>query len=270
MGDSDHPKDLRVTPPPRLDTSSTRKGGRTVANIDVEKLHDTLDKMASTINKSAKHTEQIPDIKKKVEATSDKVIELNTKMGVTTERITKIEDKVDKGHDCYQIDVIAELKDTQREASQKIEKDVQKGIEQEGKIASLLKETSETEADVEDMKKAPRRMFYGLLGIIATIVTGALGAAWFLAELSKDVEFERTQRADQIKRIETQIQAVAQKADPAPVKQVLENIEDEIEESNGHEERYNSLCDGMPRHEKRFMKSTLIKRGKAIPTSCLE
>jgi hypothetical protein len=261
--------DIRVTPPPRLDRPSSGKG-EPVTDVDVEKLHETINKIASAVNASAKHTEQIPDIKKKVDSTSDKVVALDTKMDGVTERVTKVENKVDKGHDCFQVDVIAELKDNHREASQKIEMDVQKGIEQRAKLEALSKEHASTEADVEDIKKAPRRMFFGLLGVIVTIVSGALGASWFLAELQKDVEFEREQRTEQFKRIETQIKAVGSKADTTTVKQTLADIEDEIEESNGHEQRYNALCDGMQRHEKRFMKTTLQKRGKTIPASCLE
>lgn len=237
---------------------------------DLKQLHDTISKMASAVNRSARHTEQIPEIKKKVESTSEKVIQLDTKFEAERERVTKIENKVEGGHDCYQVDVIAEVKDAQREASQKIEKDVQKGIEQEGKIAALVKEQSETEADVADIKKAPRRMFYGLLGVILTIVTGAGGAIWFLAQLESDVEHEREQRVEQFKRIETQIKQVAQKADPTPVKQALSDLSDDLEEANGHEEEFNRMCDGMGRYEKRFLKTSFSKRGKRVPASCLE
>jgi len=256
--------DLRVTPPPR----SARKGDR-VTDTDVAELQRSIEKIASAVNKSAKHTEQIPEIKAKVDSTSDKVIQLDTKMSVTTERITKIEDKVDRGHDCYQVDVIAEVKDAQREASQKIETDIQKGIEQRGKLDSVIKDQSQTEADVQDIRKAPRRMFYGLMGILVTVIVGAGGAVWFLAELSKDVEFERTQRVQQNKQLVESIKAVGTKADTAPVQRALENLEEELEESNGHELEFNQLCEGMPRHEKRTVKSVLQRRNKRVPTSCM-
>ena len=113
-------------------------------------------------------------------------------------------------------------------------------------------------------------MFYGLLGVIMTIVAGGLSAAWFLAQLERNVAHEQEQRVEQFKRIESQIKSAASKSNTAPVTKALENLEDEIETSNGHEEAYNSLCDGMPRHERRFMKTTLTKRQKRVPTSCLE
>lgn len=238
--------------------------------VDVDRLWQTIDKMARVVNKSAGHTEQIPEIKKKVESTSDKVVVLGTKMDGTIERVTKIENKVDRGHDCFQVDVIAEVKDNQREVSQKIDLDVQKGIEYREKLAGLLKEHSQVEADVQDIKKAPRRMFYGLLGVIVVLISGGLSAAWFLAKLESNVTHESEQRVEQFDRIEAQIVSVGTKSDMAPVKQALAELEEEIETSNGHAEAYNHLCSGMTRYEKRFMKSALTRRGRRIPPTCSE
>lgn len=256
--------DLRVTPPPR----PTRKG-EALADVDVEKLWESIDKISSAVNKSAKHTEQIPEIKKKVDSTSDKVVALDTKMDAVTGRVTKVEDKVDRGHDCFQVDVIAELKDGQREASQKIEKDVQKGIKQAGEIAILKKDTSEVEADVSDIKKAPRRMFYGLVGLIVTVILLGLAGYRFVIEMRKDVEFERTQRTEQFKRLEGQVKAVGQKADTTPIKNEIDQLERAVKVSNGHEEEYNRLCDTMSSPEKRQFRGVLMRRGKRIPRSCM-
>jgi hypothetical protein len=260
--------DLRVSPPPRLDKLSIRSEG--AMSVDIEKLQNSLEKMASTINRSASHTERIPEIQKKVESTVEKVVTLVTKMDVTTERLTKIEDRVDRGHECFQVDVISELKDSQRESSQKIETDVRKGIEQQAQIAAIIRDQSQTETDVADIKKAPRRMFYGLVSIVITILIGAGGAVWFLAELGKDVEHEQEQRVEQFKRIETQIKVVATKADTAPMRTAIEGLEAEIETSNGHRQAYDDLCQDMPRHEKRFMRRTLAARGRSLPVSCQE
>ena len=260
------PRDkLRVTPPPR-----PKRSANVSAEVDVERLWETIDKMASAVNKSARHTEQLPDIKKKVEATSDTVVALGVKMDATTERVTKIESKVDRGHDCFQIDVISELKDNQREASQKIDKDVQEGIAHAGQLAAVVKDQSQTEADVQDIKKAPRRMFYGLIGVIAVLISGGLSAAWFLAKLETNVAHEQEARVEQFKRIEVQMEVVARQSDSTPLKLALEDLEEEIEESNGHAEEYNRLCDDMAQHEKRFMKRALLRRGTRIPASCLE
>jgi len=241
-----------------------------VANVDIDKLQESLEKMASTINRSARHTEKIPELKKKVEETTTKVVELSTEMRGMNERVTKVEGKVDEGHACQIPDTIESLKQSQRETSQKIETDVQHGIKQSGEINLLKKDAAAIGTDIDEIKKAPRRMFYGLVGIVFTILTGAGGAIWFLAELSKDVEFERTQRTEQFDRIEKHIKVVGRRADPTPIRQDIDALERTIEVSNGHEQEYGELCVGMPPYEKRVFKNSLIRRGKRIPISCLE
>lgn len=266
MGDDT--KDLMVTPPPRPRRYSTKRGSVVPAS-DIIKLHESISKVASAVNRSARHTEQIPEIKKRVESTSDKVVALDTKMESMTDRVTRVEDKVDQGHDCYQAVIIEEIKTNQRESSQKIELDVQKGIKQSGEIAILRAGTSSLQEDLADIKRTPRRMFFGLIGVIVTIAISAGGAVWFLAQLENDVRHEREQRVGQFKRIEVQIKTIAKNADPAPVKKALKSLEEEIESSNGHEKRYDQMCEEMSRVEKRFIKKTLAKRRRRVPLSCL-
>lgn len=256
--------DLGVTPPPRLN----RESG--AFDVDAQKLWESLDKMASAVNRSARHTEQIPEIKRKVNSTGDKVVELDTKMMAVTHRLTRVEDKVDEGHSCQKEEIISEIRENQREVSQKMELDVQKGVRQSGEISALREGQSTIIGDVQDIKRAPQRMFYGLIGIVVTVLLGAGGAIWFLAELNKDVEFERTQRTQEFKRIESQIKSVGERSDNTPVKLAIEELEVEIEESGGQEKRYDSLCEGMMYHERRYMKKTLMKRGRRIPESCMQ
>lgn len=231
MKDTPRPKnlDVRVTPPPR------KLVGERMSQVDIDQLNETINKIASAVNRSATNTERIPEIQKKVEATSDRVIELNMEVKGMGHRVTKIERKVDEGHACQQAEIIYELKDSQREVSKKIETDVQHGIRQAGEIVLLQKEISGTVADVEDIKKTPRRMFYGLAGMALTVLIGSGGALWFLAELRKDVQHEREQRTEQISRIEKQITKVATHADPAPVKQEIQTLAKAVRASNGHE-----------------------------------
>lgn len=254
--------DLRVTPPPRPDRDSGE-----MMSVDVEKLWKSIDKMASTINRSARHTEQIPDIKRKVEDTSVKVVELDTKMTTANTRITRVEDKVDEGYSCQKEDIISEIKENQREASQKIEHDVQKGVKQSGEIATLRKSQTSLETDVDDIKKVPRKLFFSF---IVTLLTLGGGGIWFLAELSNAVEHERELRQEQFKRIETQIESVGNKSDNAPVQNAIAKLEDEIEETGIREKQYNGLCKDMTYYERKFVRTTLKRQNKSIPVSCLE
>ena len=264
MKDTPRPKnlDVRVTPPPR------KLVGERMSQVDIDQLNETINKIASAVNRSATNTERIPEIQRKVEATSNRVIELNIEVKGMRDRVTTIERKVDEGHACQQAEIISELKESQREAGKKIETDVQHGIRQAGEIALLQKEASGTVADVEDIKKAPRRMFYGFIGITLTVLMGAGGALWFLAELRKDVQHEREQRREQISRIEKQITTVAVRTDPTPVKREIATLTKAVVISNGHEEEFNELCIGMSPQDKQFMRNTLTKRSKRVPQSC--
>lgn len=263
---ANRPKDyLGVTPPPRPSRDSSSG-----VDVDVEKLWKSLDKMASVINRSARHTEQIPDIKRKVEDTGTKVVELDTKMTVATERISRVETKVDDGHSCQKEEIISEIKENQRDTSQKIDIDVQKGVRRSSEIASIRSEQEQIGVDLQDIKQSPRRMFYGLIGIVITILMGSGGALWFLAELNKDVEFERTQREQQLRRIESSMKTLGDRADPTPVKLALEDLEDELEESSGSAEEYNALCKGMLSQERRVLRKVFTRRNKRVPVSCLQ
>lgn len=257
--------DLRVTPPPR----HNRESG-VMMSVDAEKLWKSIDKMASTINKSARHTEQIPDIKRKVEATGIKVVELDTKMSITNERINKVENKVDIGHQCQKEMVISEIKEHQRDSSQKIESDIQRSVKHSGEIRTIKEDQKDVEVDLENIKKFPRQIFYGLLGIIVTIITSIGGAVWFLAELNKDVEYEREQRTTQFQRIEKQLGTLTIKADQTPVHREIKILTNAVKTSSEQENEYNKLCINMTNYEKRVTKELLQKNKHQIPISCLE
>lgn len=212
----------------------------------------------------------LQEMKPQVGETNKAVVELKTEMKGMGTRLTKVEDKVDRGHGCLNVDVIAELKTNDREQSQKIETDIQKGIERGAVIKGLTKEAASLEADVEDIKKAPRRMLYGLLGIIITLVGGAGTIVWFLSGLNTEVRFEREQRTEQFKMVKAQIEAVGDVADVAPVRADISELNKAVKVSNGHEEEYNEICLEMPRYMKRFVKTEFLKKGKRIPMSCLE
>jgi hypothetical protein len=268
MGDGRYPKDLTVTPPPH--PISLSKRGTKAQDAYLEKLFETVRKVAICVNASAEHTKQIPSINEKVNKTSLKVVQLDTKLEEMGKRVERIDTKVDGGHDCFQVENITELKESLLRTDLKLTEGNTVGVRNAASLKSLKEVQAATKSDVEDIKKSPRRMFYGLLGVILAIAGAGSSAVWFLAALQKDVEFERTQRVEQFKRIESNIKAVGVQVDSAPIKIGLKALERAVKSSNGHEEAYNSLCVDMRNYEKRFVRETLIKRGRVMPLSCVE
>ena len=250
------PPDLLLTPIPSSD--------------DLREMDESIRKISAAVNKSARHTERIPEIQRKVEGTSSKVIELGVKLENIGERVTKAETKIDQGHDCVQVDVIGEIREVQKDTTKKIEIDAREGIEHRARIDRLSSISDSIETDVEEIKKAPRKLFTALIGILITVLSGIGGGIWFLAELNKDVEFERARREEQYKGIEKQLTGIGVKVDPAPISSDIKRLEDTVKASSKSAKEFNNLCDNMNYSEKRVIRVTLHKRDKKIPMSCLE
>lgn len=255
MPKSSLPPDLQLTPIP--------------ISVDLKEMDASIRKIADAVNKSARHTERIPNMERKVEVAGTKVVELGVKMETMGERVTRVEDKIDKGHECVQVEIIGELKAGHREASQKIELDARQGVEHREKLERLSSASSLLVSEVEEIKKAPRRLFYGLLGAVLVVLSGAGGAVWFLAELSKDVEHERVQRADQFSRIERELKGISTvRVNTSEMKQGMIHLEKAVGRSSEQEVEYRRLCEDMTTGERRMMRRLLIKRGKRVPSSC--
>lgn len=249
MGKDSYP----LTPPPRD------------VEVDAERLWDTLNKITSAVNKSARHTAQIPDVQKKMDSMGVKVVELKTEMHGMGDRVSRMEKKVDRPHDCYQVDVIAEVKDKQRDASGRIRADGSKLIEASTKLDGISDDVANLNKEIEAVREGPRRLLYGLLGIIFTIITSVGGLLWFLAELGKDVEFERVQRTEQLKRIENQ-----SKREYKAIRHNIDELTQSVRVSVAREEDFDLMCKGMRSGEKRLLRVTLNRRGRPVPSSCLE
>lgn len=238
------------------------------SDIDSTQITRALDKLINTVNKSAWHIEKIPDIQEKIEVTGSKIVELDIKMGSVWDRISKVESKVDDRHRCEKKSSIDDLKTRQRQTEEKIMAKLGEGAAHRAQIDSMSRMITDTEADVEEIKRAPRKMLYTLIALIATLLTGSGGAVWFLAELTKDVEFERVQRTEQFDRIEKRIKEVGKKYDTTPVRAAIKSLEEEIEASDNREKVYDDLCKGMTMNERKLLRLTLKRRDKRIPTSC--
>lgn len=242
-----------MTPPPRD------------VDADSEKLWDTLNKITNAVNKSAQHTAKLPDIQKKMESMGVKVVELGVEMRGMGDRVSKMEKKVDRPHDCYQVDSISEVKDRQKDASSRMRAESTSLAETKAKLDATAEDVSNLTGEIEIIRAGPRRMFYGLIGMIFTVLTSVGGLLWFLAELSKDVEFERVQRTEQLKRLEEH-----NKQGASAIRRDIDELSRAVKVSVAREEDFDLLCEGMRSSDKRILRTNLNRRGKPVPTSCLE
>lgn len=231
--------------------------------VNSDELWKALNKITRAVNNSAINTAKIPDIQRKVDSMGSKVVELSTEMRGMGVRVSRMEDKVDKPHDCYQVDVIAEVKDKQREASGRVRADSLQTAESRTRLEAAVTDLANLTGEVEIIKAAPRRMFYGLIGVMLTIISSVGGLLWFLAELNKDVEFERVQRVEQFQRLERQ-NASGAKA----IRQDIDDLSRTVQVSVETDEEFDRMCLGMSSSEKRLLRVTLKRRRKRVPVSC--
>jgi hypothetical protein len=220
---------------------------------------------------------RVPQIEEKIDDVVERVIRFEEKSQVNKESVEKLEKRVQeesgRPYECSQLATIKELRDGQKETAVKLELEVQENVGQAAKLDTVVKDISSVETDVTEIKRVPQRMFYGLIGVIITILVGAGGSVWFLAELNKDVEFERTRRAEQYKQIEVQIRSVASKAGTRAAPRLEKQmITDALQAavSAGSDSEYNAMCRSMSLREKRVLHAMLIRQGKRVPTSCLD
>lgn len=249
MGKDTYP----VTPPPHS------------VKDDNDKLWETLNRITHAVNKSAQHTAKLPDIQKKVESMGVSVVEVRAEMRGMGNRVSRIEEKVDKPHVCYQVDSISEVKGRQRDASSRMRVETAALTETKTKLDATVEDVANLTGEIEIIRAGPRRMFYGLIGVILSILMSVGGLVWFLAELNKDVEFERVQRTQEFKRLEAHRENGAK-----AIRRDIDELSRAVKVSVAREEDFDLLCEGMRSSEKRVFRTTLQRRRKPVPPSCIE
>lgn len=236
---------------------------------DMPGMFRKTEKMSRMLVRMEAPIARIPAIEGKLDSAVERITRVEEKTAGNTSKVSAIEQRVadsTKPHGCSHDNTIKELRIDSKSASNRLEQGARVGVEHSTKIDGLEKTVSDVEMNIADIKQSPRRMLYGMAGIILTLLTTAGGAVWFLAELGKDVEFEREQRTI----IQEQVKSMAKRADHGPVLKRLESLEKGMNITQEWEEGYNQLCKGMTRQERRFMKNMLRRREKAVPNSCLE
>jgi len=264
-----------VTPTPDRGPESYEFEEQEVSKVtDMVSLFKKIEKVDRVLARMAGPVSQIPEVRDQVEETVTRVTRVEEKLESSKERISELDSKVqsvvEKPHSCYQVGALSEMKDVQREVVQKVDKDMFEGVKMKTKLESLEKNVSTTSADIDEVKRTPQKLFYSVIGVIVTLAASAGGAVWFLAELNKDVEFERSQRTEQINRIETQIKDIGYKNNLEPVRVGMEKLEKDINMFKTNTKSFNELCDGMSKLDKSSMRNILRKRRRLIPISCLE
>lgn len=190
-----------------------------------------------------------------------------TQLDSTNERITRIEDRVDQGHDCRQGNNIKRIEKSIDVIEEEIKRDIRAGIKHGGRLETVENSVNKQEARSRNSWILAISMFMGLLG-------SGIGVVYGYGTLQTNVANDRTVNAAQHKIFTKSIESAnkrvedSQSRNTKQIESQIHSLRVELASSNGHAERYESVCEGMRSYEKRVQRNLMSKHGRRVPESC--
>jgi len=255
---------LTVTPPkgsdlrvPDAESFAAHEGTPVVnrqelAWDEIAQMSKHLRRLVRATNNQAKYVEKIPDLQEDVQASKksadralQKVDILDTK--VTTEmkgldrRVEKVEER---GHDCAQVAVIADLRDASLETRRKVETSVVEGIKTRERLNTAQDDLVAVDKEVKRFSNARRSFVMGLIGLIIFGLSSVGSLIWFLSALDTQVATEQRERRDSYARLEMQLGKMSKTANTAPVQREIRTLTKAVQKANGHETT-EEFCSGL-------------------------
>jgi hypothetical protein len=140
----------------------------------------------------------LQQIKVTLSSYNDSLIELNTTMITIDGRVDRVEKYVDKGHDCYQVDMISNVYEGNKQIAATMNDYLGSSIKVEEKIKHI-------EHDV-GVIKGNRKWLVGVIITLLVPILGSIGSAiWLAATLNTKVEAQEEIRRQQLDRVENSI-----------------------------------------------------------------
>lgn len=246
------PSDLKV---PDSDTFTEQEGTPIVnkeelAWREIGQMSKHLRGLVRATNNQAEYVKQIPEIKSDVKAVrfaakeakeaaakANQTIEVvHTKLGTQMDNIDRRVGKVeDRGHDCAQVAIITELRESSLETRRKVETDIQEGVKTRERLDNTRNDLEAVDKEVKSFSTARRNFFLSLIGVGVFLISTVGSLIWFLSSLDAQVGHEQRERQESYNRLEQQLTKMGKVADTQPVQEKLSNLTKAVRASNGHE-----------------------------------
>lgn len=212
------PPERKVPNLPRLTDDTDREEITKI--IDTSGMYRKLEKLDGLMQKTSRFVSEIPEVKDKVNATGDKVIELKAQIGGLDTRVIGLERRMERPHDCYQIDIISRLSEREKQSSATLEESVLGDIKVAEKINYI-------ERDVTDIKGSKKWLIGVMVGLLFPVL-GSIGSAiWLAASLSEKVEAQEQLQRQGINQVKSAVVSSSQRHAEA-----LQTLDKQIELSN--------------------------------------
>ena len=221
------------------------------------------------------------DTSKKAQCASDSALAASIRINEQGIRITSIETSIRAGHNCVNVNRLERIECDVDKIEEKLEKDVQKGIKQLGAIEAtetaimtVNDRINKTNKRLDDDSNKYRNSWILAISMFVGFIATIVGAVYGYGELNTNVANDRRTNVEQHKVMTTAIEksnAQVSKVQSDTAKNVenqLRNLRLELAASNGHEQRYETLCIGMSSHNKHQQRILFDSNNRRIPESC--
>lgn len=271
------PKDdsgrFTVTPPPsKFPSAFPEEGTPVVTNEqlawrEISNISKNISGLVRATNNQARYVKQIPEIKMDVKRARDEAAQahqtvnlidtkLSTELKNMDRRVVRVEDRA---HDCSQVAIITELRETSLDTRRKVEEGRRDDARTEERLASAQNGLDEVGSRLEAFMRARRGLFVALLSLLVFGLSSVGSLVWFLSGINAEVEAEQRERRESYKRLEDRLEKVGEAADTASVRRDIETLTKVVEEV-WEDEAAERFCAALSESAVRVVKRTVPRK----------
>lgn len=164
--------------------------------------------MTAQLNQIASYVAQIPEVRSLAEAANEGNIRVEERVKALDDRVTRVETKLEEGHDCSKVNTLQRLEAADVSLGAKMQEEIQGSIKHREKLSQVTLSLEKANEAIARNAAVKRQLWIGTLGILLTVLTGMGGAIWFLATLNTEVSRDRSESTKQFNGITTQIKTL--------------------------------------------------------------
>lgn len=220
------------------------------------------------------HLQSITTGMDKLSTSQETLLVQQTKLSTQTEgvveRITRVEERFDDGHPCNQEDRLKRVELDVDKIESSVERDVHSGIKNGGRINTAEAAISDINNRIDKSNARTRNSWILAITTVIGFVSLVLGVVYSYGELTTNVSRDRAENTKQHAGFATSVNKTNKNVSDSneEVAEQLKQFRTELSNANGHEERYESICEGMTSREKRQQRILFSGTNKRIPRSC--
>lgn len=157
-----------------------------------------VEKIDGLLQKTLGFAQHIPEISEKFERMGNKLAELSVQFASISSRVSKMEVRLDRGHDCLHQEFV-------RDAKERLSSFAVSAVELRERQTKNLDSVRELSSRVNQLETNRRQVMMTLIGSLVTVLTILGSLIWFLSAMSRDVQHEINTRDRQYMELQSRM-----------------------------------------------------------------